>query len=459
MTEDAYMKLTIIGGGGFRVPLIYSALLADEGSPRIDDVALYDTDPARLSTIERVLCAQSAGYSDAPRVSVFSDMREALRGADFVFCAMRVGGLTGRMVDENVALKLGVLGQETTGAGGIAFALRTVPIALRLARKVFETCPDAWVVNFTNPAGIITEAMQSVLGDKVIGICDSPDGLVARAARALGLQRGDVTADYVGLNHLGWLRAMYSSNTDRGETDVLPLLLADEVRLTLVEEARLMGLDWIRALGAIPNEYLYFYYCAREAIQAIDEAPQTRGEFLQRQQDAFYREATASPDAALDLWRRARRQRDETYMAELRDHARTGERDQQDIEEGGYEKIALRLLGSLLRGERQRLILNVRNGTTLPALPASGVIEVPCLLDSDGPEPVTLSPVVGHELGLMLQVKEVEQCTIEAARTGSKALACKAFALHPLVDSVAVAGQLLSGYLARSPELAAALPN
>ncbi|MEO7126118.1 MAG: 6-phospho-beta-glucosidase [Nakamurella sp.] len=457
------MKLTIIGGGGFRVPLVYRALLTDQSSPRIDDVTLYDTDSGHLSTIERVLGAQGRESSDAPRVSVCSDLREALRGADFVFCAMRVGGLAGRVVDENVALKLGVLGQETTGAGGIAFALRTVPVALRLAREISEICPDSWVINFTNPAGIITEAMQSVLGERVIGICDSADGLVARAARAAGLQRSSVTADYVGLNHLGWLRALYSSHdschANDDETDVLPALLADDDRLTLVEEARLMGLDWIRALGSIPNEYLYFYYCAREAIQAINDAPQTRGAFLQRQQDSFYRQAAAQPDTALDLWQRARRQRDETYMVELRDQARTGDRDQQDIEEGGYEKIAIKLLGSLLRGESQRLILNVRNGDTLPGLPVNGVIEVPCLVDSGGPKPVRLPPAVGHELGLMLQVKEVEQCTIKAARTGSKALARKALALHPLVDSVAVAGQLLSGYLKGSPELAAALPN
>lgn len=448
------MRLAIIGGGGFRVPLVYRALLADHGAPRIDDISLYDTDSGRLAVIARVLGEMGSSVPDAPRVSVAADLRDALRGADFVFLAMRVGGLAGRVVDEQTALRLGLLGQETTGAGGIAFALRTVPVALEVARVIGETCPAAWVVNFTNPAGIVTEAMASVLGDRVIGVCDSPDGLVARAARALGLARGAVTADYVGLNHLGWLRGLYD-----GETDVLPGLLADVEALSAVEEARLFGPSWVQALGSIPNEYLYFYYYRREAIEAIEAAPATRGSFLERQQTMFYREAAACDSGVAALWERARRARDESYMAELRDATATGARDEVDIDEGGYEKIALALVDSLMRGTPRRLILNVRSGAAIAAMPADGVIEVPCTVDAAGATPVAPPPLSPHQLGLMLEVKAVEQLTIEAARTGSRALARTALALHPLVDSFAVAGQVLGEYLRRSPELAAALPH
>lgn len=447
------MRLAIVGGGGFRVPLIYRALLADHGQPRIDEVALYDTDPVRLGVIERVLREQGDSVSDAPRVRATPELAEALAGADFVFLAMRVGGTAGRVVDEQAALRLGLLGQETTGAGGIAFALRTVPVALQVARAIAEICPAAWVVNFTNPAGIVTEAMASVLGDRVIGVCDSPAGLVSRAARAAGRDPSRVTADYVGLNHLGWLRHLYD-----GETDVLPALLASE-RLARVEEARLFGLDWVRALRAIPNEYLYFYYYRRESIAAIEDAPATRGAFLATQQTAFYREAAGTDDGVLALWERARRRRDETYLAELRDATDTGARDEVDIDEGGYEKVALALMASLLRGEPTRLILNVRCGGTVAGLPPDGVIEVPCDVTADGPRPVLLEPVSPHQLGLMLEVKAAEQLTIEAARTGSKELARQALALHPLVDSVTVAGQVLASYLRRSPELTAALPH
>lgn len=448
------MKLAIIGGGGFRVPLIYRALLTDHSLPRIDEISLYDTDPARLGVIERVLREQGAAVGDAPRVTATGNLRAALQAADFVFLAIRVGGLAGRVVDEQAALRLGLLGQETTGAGGIAFALRTLPVALDVAHAIAETCPAAWVVNFTNPAGIVTEAMQSVLGERVIGVCDSPAGLVARAARALGLAPASVTADYVGLNHLGWLRHLYD-----GETDVLPALLADSERLARVEEARLFGLDWVRALGAIPNEYLYFYYYRRESIAAIEDSPATRGSFLEKQQNAFYREAATHADGALERWNLARRRRDETYMAELRDATETGARDEVDIDEGGYEKVALKLMAALMRGESARLILNVRNGGAVAGLPADGVVEVPCTVDAAGPKPVPLPPVSPHPLGLMLEVKAVEQLVIEAARVGSKELARQALALHPLVDSVAVAGQVLAAYLRHSPELAAALPR
>ncbi|HET9381844.1 MAG TPA: 6-phospho-beta-glucosidase, partial [Streptomyces sp.] len=166
------MRLTILGGGGFRVPLVYGALLSDRAEGRVTHVVLHDLDAGRLSAVTRVLAEQAAGVPDAPEVSATTDLDEALRGADFVFSAIRVGGLQGRADDERVALAEGVLGQETVGAGGIAYGLRTVPVAVDIARRVARLAPDAWVINFTNPAGLVTEAMSRHLGDRVIGICD-----------------------------------------------------------------------------------------------------------------------------------------------------------------------------------------------------------------------------------------------------------------------------------------------
>ncbi|MFC7108390.1 hypothetical protein ACFQQB_53060 [Nonomuraea rubra] len=219
--------------------------------------------PGRLEAVSHVLRGLAAGHDDPPAVSTTTDLDTALRGADFVFSAIRVGGLAGRTADERVALELGLVGQETTGAGGVAYGLRTVPVAVRVAERVATLAPDAWVINFTNPAGMVTEAMRRVLGDRVIGICDSPLGLVRRAAAALGLDPARVSPGYVGLNHLGWLRGL----TFEGR-DVLPRLLADDDLLGRVEEARLFGPDWVRALGAMPNEYLYYYYFTREAVAA-----------------------------------------------------------------------------------------------------------------------------------------------------------------------------------------------
>ncbi|TMR92212.1 6-phospho-beta-glucosidase [Nonomuraea basaltis] len=446
------MRLAVLGGGGFRVPLVYGALLRDRAKPRVEEVVLYDVSADRLEAIWHVLRGLAAGHDDAPRVITTTDLDAALRDASFIFSAIRVGGLAGRTADERVALELGLLGQETTGPGGIAYGLRTVPVAVRVAERVAALAPDAWVINFTNPAGMITEAMRRVLGDRVIGICDSPIGLIRRAAAALGLDPARVSPDYVGLNHLGWLRGL----THQGR-DVLPRLLADDMALRRVEEARVFGADWVRTLGALPNEYLYYYYFTRESVAAI--SGQTRGESLLSQQDDFYAAVRARPDRALAEWDRARRQRDATYMAEARDVTAAGERDTTDLEAGGYEGIALALMAAIARGEPATMILNVRNGAAVPGLPEDAVVEIPCAVDGAGVRPLATRPLPGRFLGLVQQVKAVEQTTIEAALTGSARLAVEAFAMHPLVDSVATARKLLDGYRARIPELAAVLPG
>ncbi|MFE1793009.1 6-phospho-beta-glucosidase [Streptomyces sp. NPDC059525] len=449
------MRLTILGGGGFRVPLVYGALLGDHAEGRVSRVTLYDEDPVRLAAMARVLADQAAasGAADAPEVTATRDLDEALRGADFVFSAIRVGGLEGRAADERIALAEGVLGQETVGAGGIAYGLRTVPVARELARRIARTAPEAWVINFTNPAGVVTEAMSQELGGRVIGICDSPVGLGRRIARLLGVARpAEAWIDYVGLNHLGWVRGLYV-----GGRDELPRLLADERALESFEEGRLFGADWLRSLGAIPNEYLHYYYFNRETVRAYQEAKQTRGAFLRDQQRGFYAEAGRPEQpagAALAAWDRTRAEREATYMSENREVAGVGEREESDLESGGYEKVALALMRAIARDERSTLILNVRNGSTLSVLDAEAVIEVPCLVDANGAHPVSVAPLPLHAVGLVTSVKAAERAVLAAAASGSRADAVKAFALHPLVDSVAVARRLLDGYAAEHPGLA-----
>ncbi|QWB21924.1 MULTISPECIES: 6-phospho-beta-glucosidase [Streptomyces] len=442
------MKLTILGGGGFRVPLVYGALLQDHAEGRVTHVVLHDLDAGRLSAVTRVLAEQAAGVPDAPEVSATTDLDEALRGADFVFSAIRVGGLEGRANDERVALAEGVLGQETVGAGGIAYGLRTVPVAVDIARRVARLAPEAWVINFTNPAGLVTEAMSRHLGDRVIGICDSPVGLGRRIARVLGGNPREAWIDYVGLNHLGWVRGLHIAGRDE-----LPRLLADPDLLGSFEEGKLFGTDWLRSLGAIPNEYLHYYYFNREAVRAYQQAEKTRGAFLHDQQARFYAEMR-NPDApALKVWDDTRAEREATYMAENRETAGAGERDEDDLS-GGYEKVALALMRAIARDERTTLILNVRNRRTLSVLDTDAVIEVPCLVDANGAHPVTVEPLPDHATGLVCAVKAVEREVLSAADSGSRATAVKAFALHPLVDSVNVARRLVEGYTEVHPGLA-----
>jgi 6-phospho-beta-glucosidase len=445
------VRLAILGGGGFRVPLVYQALMADRGEGRITEIVLYDTDAARLTAIGLVLRRLADGaIVKPPAVTETRDLDTALRGTDFVFSAIRVGGLEGRATDERIAIEHGVLGQETVGAGGIAYGLRTLPVATNIARRIAALAPSSWVINFTNPAGMVTEAMLPYLGDRVIGICDSPSGLCRRVALALGLDRGRTTYDYAGLNHLGWLRGIRTDGVDH-----LPDLLADDEALTSFEEGRLFGAEWLRTLGSIPNEYLHYYYFARETREAVAAAAPTRGTYLLEQQSAFYAATAQRPEAALELWERARAERESTYGAESREVAGAGERDERDMTAGGYEQVALSLMRAIAHDEPADLILNVRNRGTLRHLDDDAVIEVPCVVGANGPRPIKVGQLTEHQAGLVCEIKAVERSAIEAAATGSRAAAIRALAWHPLVDSVTTARRLLDAYAAALPDLAA----
>jgi 6-phospho-beta-glucosidase len=435
------VKLAIIGGGGFRVPLVYGALL--ERRP-FDDIVLHDVDSERLDRIAGVLEGQAAEHGDRVPFRTTTDLDDAIDGADFVFVAIRVGGLEGRTVDEGVPLGHGVLGQETTGPGGICFALRTIPAMLDLAERVARRAPDAWLVNFTNPAGMVTEALQQVIGDRAIGICDTPSALCRRVAAALGSPPDPLWFDYFGLNHLGWLKGVRDGQGER-----LPELLADDAALDVLEEGRLFGAEWLRSLGMVPNEYLYYFYFAAETVEALGSRP--RGAFLLEQQAGFYAARPETPEQALALWRATKDERDRTYMAE----ARNGdEGEAHDPEEpGGYEGEALAVVEAIAADQGAVRILNVANRSALPFLDASAVVEVPCMVGAAGARPLAVGPVPDHARALVESVKAVERVTIEAALTGSTALAVKALALHPLVPSVESARAIFAGYRERLPAL------
>jgi 6-phospho-beta-glucosidase len=435
------VRVTILGGGGFRVPLICRELAAS--GLAIAEVVLYDVVPERLAVISAVQAA------DGLSLRTTTDLDTALRGADVIFAALRVGGLDGRVADERSALDAGVIGQETVGAGGLSYAARAVPVVDTIARRVAELAPGAWVISMTNPAGIVTEVMAATLGPRVVGVCDSPTGLVRRACAAAGVDPGTrlaqvpdgVEVDYLGLNHLGWLRGLRVDGTDR-----LPGLLADPDALKRTEEGRLFGADLLQALGAIPNEYLYWYYARSEALRDVRRAGRTRAEHVRAEQQRFFAAAAADPGRAATLWAEANDERNRSYFAELR----SGERDAADVEAGGYEAIAIGLAAALtgVTGPAPaRLILNVRNGGTVPALAPDAVIETVCRVDSHGAVPLPAAPPSDHELGLMSTVKSCEQAIASAALTGSAPDALRAYALHPLVGSLEAARTLAAAAL------------
>ena len=394
------MKLTLIGAGGFRTPAILSSAGGDLRQTPLRQRGAARSDPTRLERIGQVLHGIDAEYGHLVAYRTTGDLRDALEGADVVYCAIRVGGIEGRVDDERIAVAAGVIGQETTGAGGIAFALRTVPAVTHIAEVVAECAPQAFFINFTNPAGLVTEAIRRVLGDRVVGICDAPEDMCKRVAAGIGLPADELWFDYFGVNHLGWLRSV----RHRGR-DMLPDLLANDERLEGFEEGRLFGGEWLRAVGMVPNEYLYYYYSEREAFEAMRNG-NLRAEFLVDQQQAFYQ----GNGDALSSWRSTNAEREASYMSEAWDAEGV---EMAEIaaarEPGGYGGVAIRIVDALYGTQPTVMILNTANRSSMPFLDEDAVVEVPCVVGPGGIQPVSVGEVPMEAKGLIQQVRAAER--------------------------------------------------
>ncbi len=440
------MILTILGGGGFRVPLIYRALLS---RPELDttQLRLFDTDPSRLAAIRQVLSDLAPRSATRPiTVTTTTSISDALPGSDFIFSAIRVGGLAGRELDEKIPRAHGLVGQETVGAGGISYALRTIPIVTQIAKQVRDLAPSAWFINFTNPAGIVTEALAPILGERVVGICDSPVGLGRRAIRAVSAPE-NTQIDYVGLNHLGWVRGLIADGHD-----FLPDLLQRRDLIESFEEGRLFGADLIQQLKALPNEYLHYYYFTRDVVEADRRAQQTRAEQIRDQQRDFYG-VDLGHGTAFDVWDRVRLAREETYLEANRDAAGQFDRAGADLDGGGYEQVAVDIMSAISLGEATTLIVNRPNEDRLAELDPDAVIEAPCRINQDGIHPLPIAPLPEFARGLVHQVKFVEKLVVQAVETRSAATAWQAIAWHPLVDSASLAAKVLASFRAHCPGL------
>ena len=433
------MKVAVLGGGGFRTPLTYAALLDIAERVGITEVVLHDVAAARLESIAHVLAGIAAERGDggiAVRATV--DLDDAVAGAAFVLCAIRVGGLPGRVVDERVPREFGVLGQETIGPGGICFALRSLPVMRSIAEAVARRAPRAWLINFTNPVGLLTEALQGTLGERAIGVCDTPADLCRRVAAVLGAAAEELWFDYVGLNHLGWLRGVRDATGDR-----LPGLLADPAQLAQLTESAVFGAARLREWGMIPNEYLHYF-------DAPAGPGDDRASYLLHAQSAFYAERCETPGAALAAWRSARAERERTYMAA----ARAG-RGAQPSPSPGYADVAASLVEALGCNSRRVLILDVANSSSVRGLDEEAVVEVPCVVGAHGAVPVAMRAPSADCAALMRAIKDVERLTMRASETGSRALAVQALAAHPLVPSTDIAARIFARYCAELPGLGA----
>jgi 6-phospho-beta-glucosidase len=403
------LKLAVVGGGSTYTPELVDGFAKRADRVTVDEIALLDIDSDRLAIVaglaERMLRRQ--GWPG--RVVRTTDRSEALEGADFVLIQLRVGGQRARLGDETLPKRWELIGQETVGAGGFAKALRTVPLVLDIADEVARrSAPGAWIVDFTNPVGIVTQALSDA-GARALGLCNVAIGFQRRFAARYGVDPDRVELEQVGLNHLTWIRAVRVDGVDR-----LPELLAQDGPAIAEDVGE--SLERMRALGVIPSYYLR-YYDDTNAVLAEQARHETRAEEVMRIEHELlelYR------DPSLDT------------KPELLEHR------------GGafYSEAAAQLIASLVDGRGDIQIVDVRNGDAFPGLAPDDVVEIPARIDRDGAHPLPLAPLPQELLELVTRVKAYERLAVRAAVTGDPVLARAALAANPLAGGSELAGRL-----------------
>ena len=413
------MKVAVIGAGSTYTPELVSGLARDRELLDVHELALHDIDATRREIVgslaQRML--ERGGYEGG--LLVTGELDRALDGADHVLIQIRVGGQAARLTDETVPLACGCIGQETTGAGGLAKALRTVPVVLEIADAARDRAADgAWIVDFTNPVGIVTRALLDE-GHRAVGLCNMAIGFQRHFAKLLGLEPEQVVVDQVGLNHLSWVRAAWVDGRD-----VLPELMSEHGD-ALAEHSN-MPRRLIDELGVVPSSYLHYFYAhdqvLAEQLDAVPRAAQVA--VIERELLELYRDPTLSEKPAL-------------------------------LEQRGgafYSEAALGLVRSLVTGDGGVHVVDVRNGSTIEGMAPDDVVEVPVRVEHDGPVALPQSPVAPELLGLMQHVAAYERLAARAATSGDPALVKKALLTHPLIAQSAVADDLVERLLEAGAE-------
>jgi 6-phospho-beta-glucosidase len=394
------IKVAVIGGGSTYTPELIEGLTNRGERLPIDELVLHDLDPGRLEVVGGLAQRMLNRVEWPGRLVLTQDATNAIEDAHFILVQLRVGGQRARLSDETLPLEFGTIGQETTGAGGFAKALRTVPVVLDLAELARQrAAPDAWIVDFTNPVGIVTQALLDH-GYRALGLCNVAIGFQRHFASELGVEPDRVVLDHIGLNHLSWVTAVTVDGVDR-----LPDIL-DRQADDIAEMVRL-PVDAIRELRAVPSYYLRYYYAFDEVL-AEQRAGHKRAEEvidLERQLLAMY------ADPALDT------------KPELLNHR------------GGayYSEAAAQLLASLHDGAGDAQVVDLRNGGAIDGLDATDVVEVSSRIGLDGARPLTQPSLRPDMLELIQAAKAYEHLAVSAAETGDRELARQALEANPLV--------------------------
>jgi 6-phospho-beta-glucosidase len=411
------VKIAVVGGGSTYTPELIEGIAVRGDRLPVDELVLLDIAPDRLEVVGGFARRMLRRLEWTGRLTLTGDTDAALDGADFVLVQLRVGGQAARLLDETVPLRFGTIGQETTGAGGFAKALRTVPVVLDLAeRAARRAAPGHWLIDFTNPVGIVSQALLDD-GHRAIGLCNVAIGFQRRYAARFGVAPERVRLEHVGLNHLSWERAVLVDGVDR-----LPELIADEAD-DIADEVR-MPVELIRALRAIPSYYLRYYYLFETVL--AEQRSAGHGTRAEEVRDIEQRLLEMYRDPSLD------------EKPELLGHR------------GGafYSEAAAQLMASLHDGAGDIQVVDVRNDGAIPDLPAGAVVEIPALIDRDGARPLPLAPLAPEMRGLVQAAKAYEELAVEAARSGDREVALRALIANPLVGRWEVAAPLLDELLA-----------
>ncbi|GGV63712.1 6-phospho-beta-glucosidase [Streptomyces massasporeus] len=416
------MKLTVVGGGSTYTPELVDGFARLRDTLPIEELVLMDPDQDRLDLVGGLARRIFTRQDHAGRITTTTDLDEAVDGADAVLLQLRVGGQAARQQDETWPLECGCVGQETTGAGGLAKALRTVPVVLDIADRVRRTNPRAWIIDFTNPVGIVTRALLQA-GHKAVGLCNVAIGLQRKFAALLAVEASAIHLDHVGLNHLTWETAVRLGGPE-GE-DVLPQLLGEHGD-TIAADLRLPR-PLLDTLGVIPSYYLRYYYAHDEVVRELGTKPSRAAEVaeMERRLLAMY------ADPALD------------------------EKPELLAKRGGafYSEAAVDLAAALLGGGGSPYqVVNTYNRGTLPFLPDDAVIEVQAAVGAKGASPLPVPPVDPLHAGLMAGVTAYEDLALQAALHGGRDRVFRALLSHPLVGQYAYAETLTDRLIAHNRE-------
>ncbi|WP_327428797.1 MULTISPECIES: 6-phospho-beta-glucosidase [unclassified Streptomyces] len=416
------MKLTVVGGGSTYTPELIDGFARLRDALPVEELVLVDPAAERLELVGGLARRIFARQGHPGRIVTTSDLDAGVEGADAVLLQLRVGGQAAREQDETWPLECGCVGQETTGAGGLAKALRTVPVVLDIAERVRRTNPNAWIIDFTNPVGIVTRALLQA-GHKTVGLCNVAIGFQRKFAGLLGVSPADVHLDHVGLNHLTWETGVRLGGPE-GE-NVLPKLLAEHGE-SVADDLRLPR-TIVDRLGVVPSYYLRYYYAHDEVVRELRTKPSRAAEVAEMER----RLLTMYSDPALDEKPELLAQRGGAY----------------------YSEAAVDLAASLLGGGGSPYqVVNTYNKGTLPFLPDDAVIEVQAAIGSNGPSPLPVPAVDPLYAGLMANVTAYEDLALEAALRGGRDRVFRALLSHPLVGQYEYADALTDQLIAHNRE-------